>query len=151
MGPVAVRVYAGSYMTSLNAPGFSISLLNVSTVRLALSPGNPDVLHLLDDPTDASAWTGVRMGWSNQRRDYALEETWTETLVGPSQRSAHVKDDVGATGLGTADPDVVAAAIRGACTAVLEVEADLTKFDTATGDGDCGETFTQAAKGTILL
>lgn len=29
----------------------------------------------------------------------------------------------------------------------MDVEHDLTRFDTVLGDGDCGETFTSGAKG----
>ena len=47
------------------------------------------------------------------------------------------------------EPNRVRNGIRRACEAVLEVESDLTEFDTIVGDGDCGATFTSGARGAL--
>ena len=49
-----VRVLAGTYMTSLNGVGFSISLLNVVNTDI----GGPSMIQLLDAPCEAAGWTG---------------------------------------------------------------------------------------------
>lgn len=47
-----VRILSGTYMTSLNGPGFSISLLNVvETTFEGLS-----LVQLLDAPAEAKGW-----------------------------------------------------------------------------------------------
>jgi dihydroxyacetone kinase len=48
-----VRVLAGTYMTSLNGLGFSISILNVVNTNI----GGPSMVQLLDAPCEAAGWT----------------------------------------------------------------------------------------------
>jgi triose/dihydroxyacetone kinase / FAD-AMP lyase (cyclizing) len=142
-------------MTSLNAPGFSIHLLNVSNIYRSLtnSRGELNILQLLDDPTDAHAWVGVRRFWPDggQRRDYASEEKDTAHTLYLSHDEIHLSlDDVVERDFWrTSDisPEGVKTGILRACRAVLEVEKDMTEFDTIVGDGDCGETFAMGAKG----
>ena len=148
------RVYAASYMTSLNAPGFSLSLLNTSRVKqLARSI---DVYALLDAPTGAPAWSGVQSGWRDEPRDVEREEVLLAELR--SERRASSTEPTGqadrletSNGSYWREADVstarVGAAIRGACVAVLAATGDMTEFDTVVGDGDCGETFAAGAKG----
>jgi triose/dihydroxyacetone kinase / FAD-AMP lyase (cyclizing) len=47
------RVYAGTFVGSLNGPGFSLSLLNLKDT--GLGPGK-SILELLDAPTEATGW-----------------------------------------------------------------------------------------------
>ncbi|KIK53460.1 hypothetical protein GYMLUDRAFT_118507, partial [Collybiopsis luxurians FD-317 M1] len=52
--------YIPLHMTSLNAPGFSISLLNISAIhctpRTSVLHRPMDILQLLDDPMEAHSW-----------------------------------------------------------------------------------------------
>jgi triose/dihydroxyacetone kinase / FAD-AMP lyase (cyclizing) len=48
-----VRILSGTFMTSLNALGFSISILRLADIGLG---GELTMLELLDTPTDAIAW-----------------------------------------------------------------------------------------------
>ena len=50
-----VRIISGTYMTSLNGSGFSISLLRLTST--GLGPGK-DMLDLLDAPAAAIGWSG---------------------------------------------------------------------------------------------
>ena len=143
------RVYCAPYMTSLNAPGFGISLVNQKRFQKNTSQ---DLLELLDAPTDAYAWAGVQTGWGSatgKPRDRKAEEQEAKDHL------EQVKQAGGsASGLGdhTAnrggplqpDPELVKKAIIAACDATVEIEPELTKFDTIVGDGDCGETLAQA-------
>lgn len=148
-------------MTSLNLPGFSISILNVSNVQRTLRREDRlstkgsfeiDILRLLDDPTEASAWVGVR-SWSHTSRDREREDSDTEALL-ESFRGLDVKETPAAseTGqnywgpAGISAKDVTNGILR-ACEAVLREETDITRFDTVVGDGDCGQTFAGGAKG----
>ncbi|KAI0034041.1 Dak1 domain-containing protein [Vararia minispora EC-137] len=151
------RVYASAYMTSLNAPGFSLSLLNVSAVQRSL-PG-VDLYALLDAPADALAWAGVRTGWPSVHRNYLKECEETvqklESFRMSHGRAAQTMDcGVGRTTSSYwREADIstqqVEAGIRAACHAVLSVAPELTVFDTVVGDGDCGETF--AAGGQAII
>ncbi|EPQ50477.1 Dak1-domain-containing protein [Gloeophyllum trabeum ATCC 11539] len=171
-----LRVYCSSYMTSLNAPGFSISLLNLSGVYrdLASSGETPveselDILQLLDDPTEATAWAGVRQGWGITsrsqsldpavkragRRDRKAEENDVDLLVdslnyllSSDAIDTQPEESNGADWYRQADvsPIRVKRGIEKACEQVLAVEADMTRFDTIVGDGDCGETFAAGAR-----
>ncbi|ESK86590.1 dihydroxyacetone kinase [Moniliophthora roreri MCA 2997] len=134
------RVLSSSYMTSLNAPGFSLSLLNVSKIHASVS--DVDILALIDDPTDAVAWVGTRAHWPSSRE----QEEHKELL--PTREP---KDDQGARFWADRDisPDLVKRGILSACKAVLRVEAELTDYDTVVGDGDCGVTFASGAQAVM--
>ena len=151
-------------MTSLNAPGFSLSLLNLSSISRALSNNAAstetisvsELLSFIDAPTEATSWSGVRCHWPGQgaRRDASSEEQESLKLLGtfsagpaedPSTGSDSTQESSRATfGIG---PERLKSAIRGSCDAVLAVENELTQFDTVVGDGDCGETFSSGARG----
>ncbi|CAO1612496.1 unnamed protein product [Jaminaea pallidilutea] len=142
------RVYANAYMTSLNAPGFGITLVKHKAVS---KDAGVDLLQLLDDPTDAYAWTGVTRGWPS-RRDRAAEEKEAE------QRLQQIQDEGGAVSMleedakknttspRNADPQLVKKAIWSACDQVIEEEPSITRHDTIVGDGDCGEGISTFAK-----
>ncbi|KAH7886514.1 DAK1 DegV-like protein [Phlebopus sp. FC_14] len=169
---VPSRVYSAPYMTSLNAPGFSISLVNVTRVEdivnMIYGKGEEkdpiDVLALLDAPTDATAWVGVR-SWpargftrNAQAEEQEAEETLKTILSNmpapssqPISSSSHCECDAGASTWGAFGftPREVVSGLRGACEAVLEVEGEMTRFDTVVGDGDCGETFAGGARAIL--
>ncbi|KAI6144240.1 DAK1 DegV-like protein [Pisolithus tinctorius] len=160
-GIFAVRIYSAPFMTSLNAPGFSISLVNVTRVHALVNHQTPgeepiDILALLDAPTDAHSWIATRK-WVPEPQRIADEELEAEeTLQAISRVSAGVPSSnplVAFTSqpweaLGFT-PSEVERGIRGACNALLGAEGELTKFDTAFGDGDCGETFSRGARSVL--
>lgn len=51
-----VRILSGTYMTSLNGLGFSISLLKVTNTGLG---GESSMIKLLDAPAEATGWTAA--------------------------------------------------------------------------------------------
>ena len=147
-------------MTSLNAPGFSVSILNLSAIHRQLTNKRDpsffghavaDVLAYLDDPTDATAWSNASPQWPGpgSPRNFRKEGDEADTLVRSflsttqqrSQANIEDTDDV------PYDPITVENGIRSACASVLAVASDLTRFDTIAGDGDCGETFASGARG----
>ncbi|KAJ3867129.1 DAK1/DegV-like protein [Lentinula novae-zelandiae] len=157
-----LRIYSSSFMTSLNAPGFSISLLNVSGVYRSSRPSaiyhSIDILGLLDDPTEAHSWVGLRRFWSSDgRKDLRSHHRATEMLLdlmSGGSRTSKTQDDrphAETTYWQYADvsPERVKEGIIGACMAVLGEETLLTQYDTIVGDGDCGMTFSRGAKAIL--
>jgi triose/dihydroxyacetone kinase / FAD-AMP lyase (cyclizing) len=146
-----IRIYLSTYMTSLNAPGFSISLLNTSSVQRILQR-NPDwtspvtITELIDEPTDAYAWVGVRSFWpaNPQSRNVSdgLPTSSRKTTVSISSETIAKQWN-----FATISPKIITRGIKSACEAVLRAEKEMTRFDTIMGDGDCGETFSAGAKG----
>ena len=165
----AARVYSHAYMTSLNAPGFSISILNASAIYQRLSENSSakvsvtvhQILSYLDAPTDASGWLGVR-SWPSvkegEHRDRNVEEEETESLL-QSLSAYQSGDKMFRSGAANNQksweainlvPVQVEKGVRSACEAVFTVESELTKFDTEVGDGDCGTTFANGARGSSM-
>ena len=140
-----VRVYVGTYITSLNAPGFNISLINHKRIK---SETGADFLELLDAPTDASGWLGVAHGWKNQAilptPDEQLKES--KAILEKKQKSGHgvsgsaTEGAAASSGPLNSDADLIKKVVENACKAVVDVEPTLTKYDTIVGDGDAGET-----------
>jgi triose/dihydroxyacetone kinase / FAD-AMP lyase (cyclizing) len=131
-----------SYMTSLNAPGFSVSLLNVSAAERELL-FYPNILQLIDDPTEAVSWVGARMPANKQAINISENNVAFKTQKMPSSLSDPVmfwrENDVSC--------EAVRRGIVGACNAVLQAEKELTQYDSIVGDGDCGATFATGARG----
>ncbi|GAA5810487.1 hypothetical protein MFLAVUS_003908 [Mucor flavus] len=121
------RVLVGSFLTSLNMPGFSISLLAV----------NGDMLGLLDQKSGMPVWPSTPA--FSFSADVYGKETADDKLVDT------VDDNVGQV----ASSKVLEDAIRGAVKAVIEAEPYITSYDTILGDGDCGQTLKTAALDAI--
>ncbi|KAI0517631.1 Dak1 domain-containing protein [Xylaria bambusicola] len=117
-----VRILSGTYMTSLNGPGFSISLLNVVNTDI----GGPSMIELLDDPTEATGWASP-----------ISKNTWEAKNTNTREDDASSDQSVKPSGL-----KIDSAAFKDALTwgleALIEVEPEVTRFDTVVGDGDCG-------------
>jgi dihydroxyacetone kinase len=134
-------------MTSLNASGFSASLLNVSSVNRHLaSQGINTAINtyeLLDAPTEAYSWLGVKR-YSGEGSSLQQEDTKDYFAEIASEEVEESK----VAGLGTTTTLApIADALRSACHSVLKVEKELTEADTVLGDGDCGHTFAAGALG----
>lgn len=65
-----VRVLAGTFMTSLNGLGFSLSLLKVVDLQLG---GGSSLLELLDAPAEASGWSAAISSGTWQKRGQQAE------------------------------------------------------------------------------
>ena len=131
-------------MTSLNGPGFSISLLNLDGVermcRGSASGTVREVLDCVDLPTEAVAWKGG-LGGRSQRQD--------KQLLSQHEPSGRLEQTGRKAGADSVKESYIEAVAR-ACRSVLEAEESLTRFDTVVGDGDCGETWAKGAKGNLL-
>jgi len=120
---IVERIYAGTFLSSLDMAGISISLLGL----------NDDWLRWLDAPTSALAWPNVP-----QPRCGIAEMQITPKLTAPRISSArqHVQTETGRT---------TKRAITAACEALIAAETELTELDRIVGDGDLGTSMKRAA------
>jgi dihydroxyacetone kinase len=117
------RIYAGTFLSSLDMAGISISVLGVDDVRL----------RWLDAPTTAPAWPNV----VKQRSGKVQPQTIVDVS---SSRTSRAREDVQ-----TETGRKMKRAIEAACEALIEAEGELTEIDRITGDGDLGASMKRAA------
>jgi dihydroxyacetone kinase len=129
-----VRIIAGTFMTSLNGLGFSITLLNVVNTDI----GGPSMIELLDAPSEAVGWTvPIR------------KETWEAKSQLTREDSAKAEEEVQPSGLNI-DPEVTKSVLTAGLERVIAAEPDVTRYDTVVGDGDCGIGLKRGAEGIVL-
>lgn len=118
-GLVVERAWSGTFLSALEMPGMSLSLLRVDDERLAL----------LDAETSAPAWPGS--GRLAARRATAS--------------AAEVPAAAAAAPQGPADPRL-GAALMAVAEALEAAEARLADLDARAGDGDLGASMVRAAE-----
>ncbi|KAI0065553.1 dihydroxyacetone kinase, partial [Artomyces pyxidatus] len=128
------RVLAGTFMTSLNMPGFSITLLLLPSKTSTSSPPADLLLRLLDAPTSAPGWK-----WSSGAPPSSAAAT---------QRAMAARAPARAGGVRLSAPGLEQAVER-ACRALDKAEPEITRMDTVAGDGDCGLTLQTGAAGVL--
>jgi len=105
-----IRVYAGTFMTALNGPGVSLTLLNLSRVSKSV------ICEALDAKTTALGWKGNVTAWNHSGK---LD------LVDSPPEEGH-----GKVAQVSADPVVFANILKGAAKALIKAEPEITKYDT---------------------
>ena len=130
-----VRAHAQCFETSLNAPGWSISLLNVSGIERETKVSVDTLLHLLDSDTRAPAWPKNGYKDINEVKQADLE----------SSAAAHDMSGKGPK----VDPTMLESSLRRACNDAIKAEPDITKWDIQMGDGDCGEAVVGMCQGIL--
>jgi len=122
------RILSGTYMTSLNGLGFSISLLKLTS---------PNQLELLDAPAEATGWTAPikPSTWTNP----PTQTSTTERSKATTNKPANL----------TIDPSQTTQALRHALESLIAAEPDVTRYDTVVGDGDCGIGLKRGAEGIL--
>ncbi|KAK6443463.1 hypothetical protein LTR95_000290 [Oleoguttula sp. CCFEE 5521] len=128
------REYTSCFETSLNAPGWSLSLLNVSGIERATKTPGSQLLELLDSDTRAPAWpkNGYREAKEAKQAVQADKLAGDDAAAGPK-----------------VDPATIESALRKACDAAIKAEPDITKWDIQMGDGDCGEAVVGMCQGVL--
>ena len=117
------RFYAGTFLSSLDMAGISISVLGV----------NETWLRWLDAPTSAPSWPNVlkeRPGKTQAQVVATIGESLSPTIGKKVQTAAGRRTK---------------RAIEASCEALIEAEAELTEMDRITGDGDLGTGMERAA------
>ena len=133
-----VRVYCGLIETSLNAPAFSVSVINITAAAAKTKYTVEQIKSFLDTRTD-TAWESMA-GAQARRRPRA-----EQVVQPPKEEKEHVDESKDVK----VDPVVLEKMIWRACEAVVAAEPDLTKWDTVMGDGDCGETLKTGANALL--
>ncbi|KAM5344194.1 hypothetical protein ACJ41O_012731 [Fusarium nematophilum] len=125
---VPIRVLSGTFMTSLDASGFSITLLKAT----------PDILEAIDHPTSAVGWpqTGSDSPEINGSR---IVNSLLETAHRATTESSGPK----------LNPHTFTAAVTAACQSLLAAEPRITQSDRLVGDGDCGTTLSRGANAVL--
>ncbi|OCL05622.1 dihydroxyacetone kinase [Glonium stellatum] len=133
------RIYAGIMETSLNAPGFSITLGNISGIARVMNVSTAEIIDLLDQPTTAPAWP---------KNGYAPAKESEETLS-LRQKAGANENTATALNKGSVVSESLIHSIREACTRAIKAEPDITKYDIQMGDGDCGEAVESVCKSIL--
>lgn len=126
-----VRILSGTYMTSLNGLGFSITLLNVVNTDI----GGPSMIELLDAPCEVIGWAAP-----------ISKNTWEAKNTATRTEAPGTSDEGKPSGLET-DAKGAKAALTSALERVIAAEPEITKYDTIVGDGDCGIGLKRGAEG----
>lgn len=130
-GAKVTRIFVGSFMTSFDMHGASLTILN-------LSGASPELVELLDATTDAPAWQKCDVWKPGDARGSAVEIP--EVIVEESLSAANLPPLHIPNFEETAKKMLQAAAQK-----LSDEEPALTKYDTIVGDGDCGITMKRGA------
>jgi len=122
-GITPVRVISGTYLTSLNGMGFSATLLKLSDTGLG---AGKSMLELLDYPAEAVGWAAP-----------ISTSTWEGENTGTMDNKATSESQATSSKL-TLDPKQASTVLISGLDKMIACEADVTKYDTIVGDGDCG-------------
>ncbi|KAK7533479.1 dihydroxyacetone kinase [Phyllosticta citricarpa] len=135
------RIFSGTFETSLNGPGFSLTLGNLSGLAKAVNRPVADIVKLLDAPTTAQAWPHNGYNPAQHSKESAERR---EKLKANAVNGAHKS-------AGPAAAQSFVPALRNACTAALAAEPSITKYDLLMGDGDCGEAVAGVSQNILNL
>ncbi|KAJ5492098.1 Dihydroxyacetone kinase [Penicillium expansum] len=119
-----VRVIQGTFLTSLNGLGFGISLMKLVDPGLGVKI---TMLELLDAPAEAVGWSAP-----------INTSTWENNLNADpvDLKTSNLAEDIHSNL--QLDPTVLQKALNSGLQRVIKAEAEVTRYDTIVGDGDCG-------------
>ncbi|WVN85868.1 dihydroxyacetone kinase [Cryptococcus depauperatus CBS 7841] len=129
------RVFSGTYMTSLNMPGFSLTLLLLPSASEKSLYSSLQILEYIDSPASAPGWK-----W------HAAKEPG---ILGDKVEEVHVPTKNDNVSLPPVDSETFLAAITRSCKSLIAAEPELTEQDRIAGDGDAGLTLEAGAKGVL--
>ncbi|UPL03744.1 hypothetical protein LCI18_014678 [Fusarium solani-melongenae] len=122
------RSLVGTFVTSLDGPGFSVTLLEL----------DEELEELLDAPTTAPAWPRSIHGWATDAESVSKRETKVAAAK-PNGRETGVKVPAA----------LVKSIIDSVAKTTAQDEPKITEYDTLAGDGDCGETLLNGVNGLV--
>jgi dihydroxyacetone kinase len=147
-----VRVLSGTFMTSLNGLGFSISLLKTKNTGLG---SGCSMLELLDAPAEASGWSAAvsTETWQNRNSSSTLQhgESESDEVQLSNLRCAFLFMSYPclAANIELVDSSRATSALTTALNRLITAEPDITNYDTIVGDGDCGIGLKRGAEGSF--
>lgn len=143
-GLTPVRTIQGAFLTSLNGMGFSVSILKL--VDAGLGAGK-SMLELLDAPTEAVGWAApVRTSTWDNPSDATMDK---QGAAKSEEKPSNLKSKLSIPLLNLprhqqllirhpVDPQHAKKALTSGLKQLIAAEAEVTKYDTIVGDGDCG-------------
>jgi dihydroxyacetone kinase len=145
-----VRVLSGTFMTSLNGLGFSISLLKLIDTNVGHS-----LLELLDAPSEAVGWSSVVSSktWKSAKSRQDAEALGAgEDATEPKSQPSNIKGEWKLRSdsiilIHSVQYAKGRTALTSGLNRVIKAEPDITKYDTIVGDGDCGIGLKRGAEG----
>ncbi|XP_055053504.1 triokinase/FMN cyclase [Misgurnus anguillicaudatus] len=120
-GVLVVRVMSGSFMTSLEMAGMSLTLMKV----------DEEILRLFDAKTTAPAWPNLS----------SVSVSGRKLLVEPVEKPAVAADKYNEGSLAS----IIRPVLESVSRILLKHQEELNALDRAAGDGDCGNTHALAA------
>ncbi|KAL2002155.1 hypothetical protein VTN02DRAFT_544 [Thermoascus thermophilus] len=131
-----VRTIQGTFLTSLNGLGFSVSLLKL--VDTGLGRGK-SMLELLDAPAEAVGWSAPiqTSTWEN-RTDTPVEIRRTKLA---EEQPSNLE----------LDPATLKSVLSSGLKRLIAAEPQVTRYDTIVGDGDCGVGLKRGAEAVLKL
>ncbi|KAJ5817561.1 Dihydroxyacetone kinase [Penicillium robsamsonii] len=119
-----IRVIQGTFLTSLNGLGFSVSLMKLVDPGLGVKT---TMVELLDAPAEAVGWSApINTSTWEKNRNADPVELKTTNLAEDIHSNLQL------------DPAVVQKVLGAGLQRVINAEVEVTRFDTIVGDGDCG-------------
>ncbi|KAM0754935.1 dihydroxyacetone kinase 1 [Meredithblackwellia eburnea MCA 4105] len=130
------RIIVGSVMTSLNLPGFSLTLFLLPRAGEEYEPKK--ILELIDAPASSPGWKFL-----------ATTEPGVIEPATAAETAAPAAIKSGGAPVAPTDYAFFEKALLSAAAAVIKAEPEITRCDTIAGDGDCGLTLKAGAEGII--
>lgn len=124
------RVYTGSFMTSLDMAGFSITVMKVDET----------ILQHLDAPTKAPAWP---VGVDGKHPPAKIPVPVPQSRFPGSNESSTRPEHLSEQGC------ILEAAIEAAANELINLRETLNEWDSKVGDGDCGSTMFRGASAIL--
>ncbi|MCJ1313995.1 hypothetical protein MMC25_007675 [Agyrium rufum] len=133
-----LRIITGVINGSLNGLGFGISIMKMVDIGSSVEV---TLLDLIDAPTEAIGWPAP-----------IKKETW-EKQYQPVDEKASSSDDTEEAKPSKLrlDPAILKEVLTKALNRTIAAEADVTKFDTIVGDGDCGLGLKRGAEALLKM
>lgn len=116
------------FQTSLNMPGFSLTLLLLPSGTDASKPTADAIISLLDDKPKTVGWK-----WTPSAQPLPLGEQLLKGKADDAQAGIVLQ-------VKASNPDVFVSSIRNVANALISAEPEITRMDTIAGDGDAGLT-----------
>ncbi|KAK7270669.1 hypothetical protein RJT34_25991 [Clitoria ternatea] len=124
------RVYTGSFMTSLDMAGFSISIMKA----------DPSILQRLDAVTKAPYWPVAADGDRPPAKiPVPIPQAPSAKSVEPRSRPLQLNEQ----------GQILEVTIAAAANAIINIKDNLNEWDGKVGDGDCGSTMARGAQAIL--
>ncbi|KAK0507681.1 hypothetical protein JMJ35_009570 [Cladonia borealis] len=117
------RIIQGTLFGSLDGPGFIVSVLKLADTKLG---AGKSILGLIDAPVNAIGWPRC-----------VTAETWEQNHKPPPLGMMEQEDETEPSNL-KLDPSKLRSTLEPALKKLIASEAEVTRYDSVVGDGDCG-------------